>query len=69
MLVKLITNDCPKCKVLEEKLKQKNIEYDISYDIMKYSKKYQILSAPILEINDKGYDFSTAINWVNNYEN
>ena len=64
--IKLYTTHCPKCKVLESKLKNKNIEYDEISDIEEIQSK-GYMSVPILEVNGKGMDFVTANAWVNNY--
>lgn len=60
----LYTTHCPKCSVLEKKLKSKNIEFEICDDIdLMLSKKIQ--QAPYLEIDNKLMNFSEAIKWIN----
>ena len=60
----LYTTYCPKCSVLEKKLKSKNIEFEICDDIdLMLSKKIQ--QAPYLEIDNKLMNFSEAIKWIN----
>ena len=60
----LYSTNCPKCKVLETKLKNKNIEFEICNDInLMLSKGIQ--QAPYLEIDNELMDFSKAIKWVN----
>lgn len=59
----LYTTHCPKCKVLETKLKQLNIDYDV-IDDEKIMTNKGFLEAPKLEVNDKIMNFSEAINWV-----
>ena len=60
----LYSTNCPKCKVLETKLKNKNIEFEICNDIdLMLSKGIQ--QAPYLEIDNELMDFSNAIKWVN----
>ena len=56
---------CPKCEVLEKKLKQNNIDFDI------VSSKEEILSlgiteVPVLKVEDKYLSFSDAIKFINN---
>lgn len=63
----LYTIDCPKCKVLEKKLNQKNISYDICKDTEVMSKK-QIVKLPMLEVDDKLLSFKEAVNYINNME-
>lgn len=60
----LYTTNCPKCKVLETKLKSKNIEFEICNDVdLMLSKGIQ--QAPYLEVDNELMNFSNAIKWVN----
>lgn len=60
----LYTTHCPKCSVLEKKLKSKNIDFEICDDVdLMLSKKIQ--QAPYLEIDNKLMNFSEAIKWIN----
>ena len=61
----LYSTGCPMCKILETKLDQKNIEYQVceNVDIM-MAKGFQ--TVPMLEIDDKLYNFREAVTWVNN---
>ena len=60
----LYSTNCPKCKVLETKLKNKNIEFEICDDVdLMLSKGIQ--QAPYLEVDNELMDFSNAIKWVN----
>lgn len=64
-MLKLYSTDCPKCKILETKLKQKNIDYEICTDIERM-KSLKIMSAPILEMDDGNrLNFADAVKWVN----
>ena len=66
--IKLYTTHCPKCKVLEKKLKELNLEYEeITDEDIMIEKGF--MSAPILEVNGKNYHFPQAIEWVNRIEN
>ena len=56
---------CPKCKVMEIKMKQKNINYIENNDIDLMLSK-GIKSAPCLEIDGEILDFTNAVKWVNN---
>jgi glutaredoxin len=64
-MVTLYTTHCPKCIILEKKLQDKNIEYQICDDIdLMLSKGMQ--EAPYLEVEEKGLmNFTKAIKWVN----
>lgn len=67
-MITLYSTHCPKCKVLELKLNQKKINYDMIDDpdaVVNFGKENNILSAPILDIDGKIYDFSNAIKVVN----
>lgn len=63
LTVVLYSTHCPRCNVLEKKLKQKNISYEevTDVDIMK-EKGY--LSVPVLEVDGTSMDFKTAFNYV-----
>ena len=63
MQVILYTTHCPKCKVLETKLKQKAIDFEIIDDENAMIDK-GFMSAPMLEVDEKVMDFSAAINWT-----
>ena len=64
MQVILYTTHCPKCVVLEKKLVQKNIEYDVITDKQVIINK-GYLTAPLLEVNGKIMEFKEANDWVN----
>ena len=66
--ITLYTTDCPKCKVLEQKLKEKEIFFEISHDIHALMAN-GFKEAPILKINNIYYKFGDAIKWVNNEPN
>jgi glutaredoxin len=54
---------CSHCKVLEHKLKKANIQYEEITDIDIMEQK-GFTSAPMLQINDRIYNFVEAINWL-----
>lgn len=58
---------CPKCKVLEAKLKQKNINYEECTDIDTMLAK-GVKSAPYLEVDGELLDFATAVKYINGIE-
>ena len=63
-MIKLYSNHCPKCKVLEKLLNQNNIEYEVIED-MSDLLGTGISFLPVLKINDHDYlEFSRAIQWV-----
>ncbi len=63
MNVTLYTTHCPKCKVLETKLGQKNIEFSVIDEEQVMIDK-GFMSAPMLEVDGEIMDFSGAINWL-----
>ena len=61
--ITLYTTNCPKCKILKQKLNDKNITYDICEDIdIMISKR--IMSAPVLEVNGELMNYLNAVDWV-----
>lgn len=67
-MIKLYSNDCPKCRVLKAKLDSKDITYKKISDIDLMMEK-GIESVPVLELDDgELLDFSSAIKWVNHQE-
>lgn len=61
------TTSCPRCKVLEAKLKGANIEYAENNDVdLMLSKGLQ--AAPALEVDDKIMNFREAVEWINGRE-
>lgn len=67
MNITLYTTHCPKCVILESKLKQKDIKYTSCEDINIMLEK-GFMQAPMLEVDNKVMDFKTANNWINKYE-
>lgn len=63
MNVVFYSTHCPQCKVLELKLKQKNIGYEEINDI-EVMKNKGFMSAPKLEVDGVIYDFKEAVNWI-----
>ncbi len=64
MRIILYSTHCPKCKVLEKKLNQKQINYEEITDIKTMEEK-GFLSVPILEVDGERMDFRAANNWIN----
>ena len=59
MEITLYSTGCPRCRVLEAKLKQKSV---------KYMEKNGISSVPCLGVNGEILDFGAAVKWVNGLE-
>lgn len=66
MNIILYTIDCPKCIILEKKLKSKNIEFLKVSDIDTIKAKgFGDSSFPILEVDGVVMNYKTAISWIN----
>lgn len=63
MKVTLYSTHCPRCKVLETKLKQKNINYEEINDVnVMQEKGFEFM--PMLEVDGMVYNFKEAVDWV-----
>jgi glutaredoxin len=60
----LYSTGCPKCRVLEAKLKQKGIQYEEVNDMDIMTEK-GFMSVPVLEVNGDTMNFTEANNWIN----
>ena len=58
---------CPRCRVLEMKLKQKNIQYQTNTNVDEMLDK-GIKEAPMLEVNGQLLNFAAAVKWINGLE-
>lgn len=66
-MVTFHSTHCPKCNVLEKKLKSANIEYVENNDVDIMLSK-GLANAPALEVDDKIYSFSEAVEWIKQQE-
>ena len=66
MNVVLYTTNCPRCKVLENKMNGKGIQFTAFTDVDEMINK-GISLAPMLEVDGELMDFATANNWIKNY--
>lgn len=67
-MIRLFSTNCPKCKVIGLKLNQKKIEFEIITDtetVVNVGKEHGILSAPILQVDDRYMDFTQALKYIN----
>lgn len=62
--IMLYTTGCPKCRILEQKLKEKNVNYEICDDIEKM-RKIGIMSVPVLMVGEEKMPFYDAVKYVN----
>lgn len=64
-MITLYSTGCPKCRVIETKLNEKDIQYVKVTDVNEMT-KLGFKSAPILEIDGKILNFGDAIRWIKN---
>lgn len=64
MDITLFSTHCPKCSVLEKKLRQKHMEFKEVNDVKKMTAK-GFASAPVLEVDGICMDFAKAVTWIN----
>lgn len=64
-MVTLIGTGCPRCKILESKLKGKNIDF-IDSDNIDEAIDNGFMSAPVLKVDNEYMDFGAAVKWVDN---
>ena len=65
----LYSSNCPKCKVLEAKLNQKNIDFSIKNSEEDFQQLFdeRFREMPVLEVDNKKYTFLEAVNIINSY--
>ena len=67
-MIRLYSTHCPKCKIVEMKMNQKGLAFiviDNEEEVVNTGKAHNIMSAPILEVDDEFYDFANAVKWIN----
>lgn len=65
--VVLYSTNCPRCRVLEKKLNEKNIIFELVNDEDVMIEK-GFMTAPMMEIDGSLYDFKNAVDWINGLE-
>ena len=60
----LYSTNCPKCKVLEKKLIQKNIQY-VKIEDLDILREKGFTFLPVLEVNSLILNFKDAVDYVN----
>ena len=66
-MITFYSTNCPKCKILKQKLEQKNIEIETVEDVdavVEYGNSHHIKSAPLLDIDGTAYDFKGALDYI-----
>lgn len=66
-MIILYSNGCPRCRVLEQKLDLKNIEYSICDNVDEMI-DMGLMSTPVLSVDGKMYQFKEANDWINGQE-
>lgn len=62
-LIKLYSTGCPRCHVLETKLREKGISYEEVND-KELMISMGFTEVPMLDIDGKIYNFSEAVKWL-----
>lgn len=63
-MITLYSTHCPKCKILEKKLDNAKIKYEICDDRELMAEKgFDFM--PVLEVDGQTMGFSEAVKWVN----
>lgn len=63
-MITLYSTHCPRCRVLEDKLEDKDIEYTVVTDVEEMS-KLNIMSVPMLKVDGNLLPFKEANDWIN----
>lgn len=61
----LYSTGCPRCKVLTQKLKDKNIDF-VERNSVEDMLSLNITEVPMLCVGHSLLDFKSAVEWVNN---
>ena len=63
MNIILYSNDCPKCKILKQKLDNAKVNYFVCSDVETMKEK-GFKAVPMLEIDGMVFDYLSAVNWI-----
>lgn len=63
----LYTIGCPKCRILEKKLAEKGIEYEVCSDRERMM-GMGMEEVPVLEVEGQLLSFTEAVKWINKQE-
>lgn len=67
MEIILYSTNCPKCKILEKKLTEKNIKFTKNNNVIEMS-ELGIDQVPVLSIDSEMLSFVEANKWINERE-
>lgn len=63
MKIVLHSTNCPRCNILDMKLRDKGVEYTVNTNVDDMiAKGFQ--NAPILEVDGKYYEFGEAVKYI-----
>ena len=62
----LFSNGCPRCKVLKQKLDDKQIKYTINEDFDELIEN-GLQTAPVLKVDDNYYQFGEAVKFIGDW--
>lgn len=62
--VVLYSTGCPKCRVLEAKLNEKHIQYEVNSSVDDME-ALGLMELPALDVDGELYNFVTAVKWAN----
>lgn len=65
MIVTLYSTNCPRCKVLEKKMEQAGISFEVNTSVDDML-ALGMRQAPMLRVDDELLDFAAACAWLNN---
>lgn len=71
MEIKLYTTNCPNCRKLELKLRQKNIDYSVINDmnsVLEFAKSIGVSTVPILVVDNEVMIYTKAEKWLDTQE-
>ena len=66
-MIIVYSTGCPRCNIIEAKLKEKNIDFTVNNNIDEMS-ELGIMSVPVLSIDGKLLQFKEANDWINEQE-
>ena len=65
IIVTLYSTNCPRCKVLEKKMEQAGVSFEVNTSVDDML-ALGMRQAPMLKIGDELLDFTAACAWLNN---
>lgn len=71
MSIELFSTGCPQCKILESKLNEKHVAFQLfeGERAIESIQERGFMAAPLLCVNGENMPFGKAIKWVNEYGN